>query len=91
MSMARSRRWSYHSPVRLARPAAKKADSRFSRKLTPWKSATAESEMLGGGEPLGGAPPALVMVFWDCWRGRTRAVAERAKERVVRSVVCMIG
>ncbi len=66
MEMAGSRWWSYHLPVRLARPAAKKADSRFSRKLTPWKSATAESEMWGGREPFGGAPPALVMVCWDC-------------------------
>ena len=47
--------------------------------------------MWGGREPFGGAPPALVMVCWDCWRGRTRAVVERARERVVRSVVCMIG
>ena len=72
------------------RPARKKADSRFSRKLTPWKSATAEEEMEEGREALGGAPPALEMVCWESWRGRTRAEVVRARERVVRRVVCMI-
>ena len=81
--------------VRLLRPARKKADSRFSRKLTPWKSATAEEEMEGGREALGGAPPALEMVCWESWRGRTRAVVivvvvERRRERRERSVVCMV-
>ena len=46
--------------------------------------------MLVGGGTLGGAPPAFAMVCWDCWRGRTRADVERARERVVRSVVCMV-
>ena len=94
MAMAGSRLGWYHlsCAVRLARPAAKKADSRFSRKLTAPKEERAEGEMWSGRGPLGGAPPASEMVWGDWSRGRTRAVVvvvverKRERERVVRRV-----
>ena len=91
ISMARSSRSSYHTPVKFSSPAAKNADSRFSRKFTPWKAATAESEILAGGATLGGAPPALLMVCWLCCLGRTAAEVEAARRAmVVRSVQYMV-
>ena len=92
MAMAGSRLGWYQAWVRFVRPEAKKADSMFSRKFTAPKEAKAVGEMCEGGGPFGGAPPASVIVCWDWSRGRTRALVERAKERVVRRVVgCMIG
>lgn len=77
------------------RPSAKKADSKFSRKLTPWKSAVALSEMLAGGGPLGGAPPAVLASSAESTAcagatGAARTIEVRARSpKEAMDVVCM--
>lgn len=85
-------RWpfSFHL-VRFFNPSSKKAASRFSRKLTPWKSAIAASEMFGGGGPLGGAPPAVSAALSDLpctGAASTDEAAKRAKEAM--ATECMM-
>lgn len=85
--------------VRLRSPARKKADSRFSRKLAPRNPALAVSEILLGGAPFGGAPPAMTATRagspWAKLVGslngaaRVRGVS-RARESTVKGCIIII-
>ena len=58
-SIAWSCWWFVFQFVRFCSPSRKNADSMFSRKLTPLKSAMAEADTFKGAGPLGGPPPAM--------------------------------
>ncbi len=87
---------SFHS-VRFFKPSSKKAASKFSRKLTPWKWVIAASVMFAGGGPLGTLPPAVSATLSglacisaaDTDEAVRRANAASATECIVREFVSL--